>query len=243
MSEREVHRALSSEARKETLKLLYKRPHAVEEIAEKLNLQPITIRHHIQMLDEAGLLDSFEERTGSAGRPKIFYKIAKSLPTTAFPSRRYLYFSKALVNYFLHEFGTKKTYEMIAQVGGEMGRETATYLETTNDIQEWTPETFASVYVSRYLEEMGTEPEIVEKTDKKVVFKTHNCIFFELSQEMPDLMCDVLHCEFHRALSQAMNKNIETVQTSCMGHGDGHCEQVFEWVNENKKSTDLKRTK
>jgi len=236
MSKREIHRALSSEAREETLKLLYKRPHVIEEIAEKLNLQPVTVRHHIQALQEAGFLESYEERSGSAGRPRTYYKLAKSLPTLTFPARRYLQLSKAVISFLLREYGKKKGYEMMAQLGYEMGASTAKYLETTYNIKDWTPDEFAKVFVEGYLQEVGAEPEVAEKTDKKVVFRTHNCIFFELSQEMPDLMCDVLHNEFHRALQETMSGDIKGVQTSCMGHGDGCCEQVFEWVFKNKKA-------
>ena len=235
MSEREVHRALSSEARAETLKLLYKRPHVIEEIAEKLKLQPVTVRHHIQALQEAGFLETYEERSGLAGRPKTYYKLAKSLPTLTFPARRYLYLSKTLISFFLREHGKKKGFEMMAELGSEMGADTAKYLKTTYAIKEWTPNEFAKVFVEGYLQEIGAEPEVVEKTDKRVVYRTHNCVFFELSQEMPDLMCDVLHNEFHHALQETMSGNIQNVQTSCMGHGDGCCEQVFEWVFKNKK--------
>jgi len=237
--EREVHRALSSNARVETLKLLYKRPHDIDEIAKKLNLQPVTMRHHILALQEAGLLESYEERTGAAGRPKTYYKIAKTLPNVSFPARRYLYFSKGIIHTLIHELGQEKACEMLAQVGQEMGRETVKYLETAHSIKAWTPKEFAEVFVEKNLQEMGVEPEIVEKTDKKVVYRTHNCVFFELSQELPNLMCDVLHSEFHQSLSKAMNKNTKIVQTKCMGHGEACCEQVFEWITGKQISNDL----
>lgn len=235
LSKLEVLRALSSDARLEILKLLYRKPHDIEELAEKLKLRPVTIRHHIQSLQEAGLLEYYEERTGSAGRPKTLYKIAKSLPTITFPARRYLDLSNALVNFLLRKFGKKKAYEMMAEVGRELGRETVKYLEEANNVKEWTPEEFVNVFVEKYLQEIGTEPEIIEKTDNKVVFSTHNCLFFELSQEMPDLMCDVIHNEFHRALFETMGNNLKGIQTSCMGHGDHSCEQIVEWTS-NKKS-------
>ena len=62
-SKRKVHHALSSDARAETLEFLYKKPRDVEEIAKKLKLQSTTVRHHIEALLEAGLLESYEERT------------------------------------------------------------------------------------------------------------------------------------------------------------------------------------
>lgn len=237
MSKLEILRALSSDARLEILKLLYRKPHDIEELAKELKLRPVTIRHHIQSLQEAGLLDYYEKRTGSAGRPKTLYKIGKSLPLVTFPERRYLYFSKALINFFLCKFGKKKAHEMMAEVGREMGRETVKFLESAYDVTEWPPKEFEDVFVEKYLREAGSEPEITEKTANRVVFRIHNCIFFELSQEMPDLMCDVLHKEFHQAVGEAMSINIKSIQTSCMGHGDKSCEQVVKWKSKKKNAT------
>ncbi len=228
-SKRKVHHALSSDARAETLQLLYKKPHDIEEIAKKLKLQPVTVRHHIQALLEAGLLESYEERTGSAGRPKVYYKISKTPPIVSFPARRYQDFSRYLVLYIVKKFGKKKSAEMMTELAQEMGRETVKYLQATNNIAEWTPENFTKLYVNKYLQEMGAEPELIEKTDNKVVFRTHNCLFYELSQELPDLMCDIIHHEFNASFYQNMGENIQNTQTSCMGHGEQCCEQVLEW--------------
>lgn len=231
MTEDEIHSALSSVKRKETLTLLYKKPYSIEELAEKLGIQPITMRHHIKALQKAGFLESFEERSGSAGRPKVYYKLAQTLPTVSFPKRQYLHFSKALINILLSELGPQKTYLVIAKTGREMGRQTMEYLETTNNIKEWTPETFAKVYVEGYLQDLGAEPEVLEQSKKKVVFRTRNCVLYELSQELPDLMCDTLHVELHKAVSEAMGKTIRVLQTNCMGHGDYCCGQSFEWMS------------
>ena len=230
-TKRKIHHALSSDPRAEALELLYKKPHDVNEIAKKLKLRPVTVRHHIQALLEAGLLETFEERTGSAGRPKVYYKIAKSPPTVTFPARRYQDLSKYFITYLLKKFGKKKTFEMMTELGQEMGRDTVKWLQAThNIITEWTPDDFANVFVNRYLQEMGAEPELIEKTDNKVVFRTYNCLFYELSQKLPDLICDVIHHSFNESCYKNMGGNIRSLQTKCMGHGDECCEQVLEWM-------------
>ncbi len=241
MSEREVHRALSSEARVEMLKLVYVKPHSIEEIAEGLKLQPVTIRHHIQTLLEAGLLESFEERSGSAGRPKTLYKVAKTLPVITFPARRYLDFSKAMVNIVLTTWGKTKTDKVLGQVGHEMGIQTTKSLEEMYRVKEWTPDAFAEFCIGQYLQEVGTRPEIVTKTKDKIVYRTHNCVFYELAQQMPGLMCDVLHNKFHQALLEAMGNNIKGIQTTCMGHGDSYCEHIVEWTTTSKKKSSAKK--
>ncbi|MFQ6068130.1 MAG: ArsR family transcriptional regulator [Candidatus Bathyarchaeia archaeon] len=99
MSETEAYaRALSSTSRVEILKLLYKKSFSVEEIAKELGLKPITIRHHLQYLSEAGLIEAFEKREGSVGRPKVYYKVTKTPQTFSFPKRYYLRLSRFLIN-------------------------------------------------------------------------------------------------------------------------------------------------
>jgi predicted ArsR family transcriptional regulator len=121
IAEREMYRALSSKARVEIIKLLYRKPRDIEELAKKLELQPVTIRHHIQFLQEAGLLESVEQRSGAAGRPKTCYKLIKPLPTIAFPERRYLIFSSLLLDSMINLVGKDKVAEVLSSIGKSMG--------------------------------------------------------------------------------------------------------------------------
>ena len=230
-------RALSSDVRLEILKLLYQRPRDIDDLATNyLKLQPVTVRHHIHFLQEAGLLESYEERTGLAGRPKTYYRISKGLPSVSFPARRYFDLSKAMLNTLFRDLGEKKTIEVLTDVGSEMGTETAKYLAKTNNITKWTPKEFAEIFIEKYLKEAGAEPEIIENSNGRVVYRMHNCLFYELAQETPNLMCDVLHHNFHSSLVKAMNDNFKDTQTSCMGHGANCCEHIVEWVPRKKKT-------
>lgn len=226
--------------RLEILKLIYQKPRDIEDLATCLKLQPITVRHHIQFLQEAGLLESYEARTGSAGRPKTYYSIAKGLPTLTFPARRYFDLSKTMIDSLLRNVGEQKAIEILADVGDEMGAETVKYIEATHRVTKWTPKEFAEFFVQKYLQEAGAEPEIIEKSDSRVVYRMHNCLFYELSQQTPCLMCDVLHRHFHNTLVKAMSNNFEDTQTSCMGHGAICCEHVVEWVAEKNEKMPIK---
>lgn len=226
----EVYRALASKSRADILKLMYKKAHSIEELAEKLKLQPITVRHHIQSLMEAGLLESYEQRSGKSGRPTNYYRIAKSLPLVNFPERRYLMLSSFLVDAIAHNIGEQKTKEMIAKAGYQMGKDTVRALEKKHGVKEWSPKNLADIFLKGFLEENGAEPEIISESDKRVVYRLHNCIFSELSLQNPSLFCDVLHKRFHQGVCAAMGKNIKDSQRTCMGHGDSFCEHVIEWA-------------
>ena len=233
----DVIRALSSDVRLEILRVLYQKPRDIEDLANCLKLQPITVRHHIQYLQEAGVLESYEKRTGSAGRPKTYYRIAKRLPLVTFPARRYFDLSKAMLNSLVRNLGEQKAIDILSDIGVELGRETVKYLTAVHNLTKWTLKEFSDIFIEKYLQEAGAEPEIIEKNKSRVVYRMHNCLFYELSQEMPNLFCDALHYQFHQSLVKAMNPNFKDTQTSCMGHGASCCEHIVELL---QKETPIK---
>jgi len=227
--EAEAYRALSSKSRIDILKLLYRKSMPVEEIAEKLGLQPITIRHHLQSLVEAGFIEAFEERAGSVGRPKIFYKMVKEPPIVSFPKRRYMTLTNFMITTLQSILGTDRTTKVLRKVGFDMGENTIKRLESENAIKEWTLRTFEQLFIKDYLEEAGTEPEIVKTTDNKIVYRLYNCMFFELAVKMPEVMCDVLHESFHDGVASALGKGVKINRVTCMAKGDTYCEHSCEW--------------
>lgn len=231
VTETEAYQALSSKSRRDILKLLYRKSMSVEEIAAQMGLQPITIRHHLQSLEEAGFIEAYEERTGSVGRPKIYYKMVKEPPLVGFPKRRYLMLSSSLINTLQLLLGANKTKKILKNAGLDMGENTARRLESEHEIREWTPKAYEQFFVRGYLQDVGAEPEIVESSDKKIVYRLHNCLFFELSVKMPDIMCDVLHESFHEGLVKAMRKEMKINRHTCMAKGDPYCEHSCEWIS------------
>ena len=111
-----------------------------------------------------------------------------------------------------------------------MGKDVVRDLESRNRIKEWGTKEYVDLFIKNYLEESGAEPEIVEVTDKKIIYRLHNCLFFELALKMPDMMCDVIHETFHEGVHEAMAKNVKTTRVTCMGKGDDYCEHICEWA-------------
>lgn len=229
MIEAEAYRALSSKSRLDILKLLYRKPMSVEEIAQKLSLQPITIRHHLQSLVEAGFIEAIEERAGSVGRPKIHYKMVKEPRLVSYPKRRYLMLSSFIVNTLRFMLGETQAKKILRQAGLEMGANTTKRLETEHDIREWSLKAYDRFFVKDYLEKMGSEPETVEVTDRKIVYRLHNCLFFEMAVKMPEIMCDTVHESFHEGLIKTMGKEATINRLTCMSKGDQYCEHSIEW--------------
>jgi len=229
LSKREAYQALSSKSRLEILKLLYKKSLSVEEIAGSLRLQPITVRHHLQSLDDAGFIEAREERSGSVGRPRVYYKIVKTPEIISFPRRHYLTLSNFLINTSRFTVGAKNANKLLKRVGKDMGEDAIKKIASEYKVENWSSKEYQEFFIEKYLEEAGAEPEIIEATAKKVVYRLHNCLFLELAIKMPEVMCDILHESFHEGVAKVMGKDIKVSRVTCMGKGDAYCEHVCEW--------------
>lgn len=231
LNESVLHRALASTSRMQILRLLYRGPASVEEIAKKLNLQTITIRHHLQALMEAGILECHEQRSGTAGRPRAYYNIVKAPASTSFPKRQYQILSESLINTLLEEIGIDRTKALLKKIGIGMGEAAVRSLESAHNIKSWSLKDYAKYLVGEFLQEEGAEPETLEATNDKITYRLHNCLFQELSVKLPEIMCDTLHESFHEGVSKAIGKGLKIDRVTCMGHGDAYCEHVCKWSN------------
>jgi predicted ArsR family transcriptional regulator len=227
--EAEAYRALSSRSRLEILRLLYRNSLSVEQIAQKLGLQPITVRHHLQSLVESGFVEAIEERAGSVGRPKIFYRLVKEPPLVSYPRRGYLVLNNFILTTMRSVLGENQTKKLLRKVGLDMGENAAKRLTTEYDVRTWTPKIFEELFIQDYLEKMGSEPEIVNVSEKAITYRVHNCPFFEMAIKTPEFVCDVLHESFHEGLTKTMNKDIKVSHQTCMAKGEPHCELTVEW--------------
>lgn len=236
MSEKKAYEALSSVSRLQILKLLHKKPLSVDEIAKLVNLQPITVRHHLKSLEDAGFVESYEEKKGAVGRPKVYYQIAKEPTVVGYPKRRYLTLSNFMIKTLQLLIGSKRASKLLGRVGKNMGESVIREIESKHDVKEWSSEAFRDFFVNGYLEEAGAEPEIVKSDKNQIVFRVHNCLFLELAVKMPEMMCEVLHDSFHEGVANAMGGNVKITRLTCKGHGDPYCEHKCEWLTSSKEN-------
>jgi predicted ArsR family transcriptional regulator len=185
---------------------------------------------------EAGIIECHEERSGTAGRPRAYYNIAKTTPSTSFPKRQYQILSESLINGMIEEFGISRTKALLKKIGTSMGETAVRMLESQHNIKSWSPRDYETLLVRGYFEEEGAEPELLQTTSDRVVYRLHNCLFQELSTKMPEIMCDVLHESFHDGVSKAIGKDLKISRATCMGHGDPYCEHVSVWTHAPKKT-------
>lgn len=226
----EAHRALSNRARLEIVKLLYRSPMTVKEISKKIKLQPITVRHHLRLLEEAGLVSQREVRTGSAGRPSVKYELTKVKPPVAFPMRQYFALLNLLIKAIKLTLSEKEAIEVFRKAGFEMGLTAVKKLEAKYDVSEWSLDTFKQYFIEKCLEELGCEPEVVKIGKSAIVYRLHNCIFFELALEEPEITCNVIHSSFNDGVSKRLGGIAKITMSKCLALGDPYCEHVCRWL-------------
>jgi predicted hydrocarbon binding protein len=137
--------------------------------------------------------------------------------------------SNFIVSTLRYVLGEDQAKKILKKAGVEMGENTAKRLESEHEIKDWSIKSYEEFFVKDYLEKVGAEPEIIEVNDKKIVYRLHNCLFFEMAVKMPEIMCDVLHEGFHEGLARAMGKNVRVDRLTCMSKGDPYCEHSCEW--------------
>ena len=151
MSDRRAYEALSSTSRLEILRLLRKKHLSVDEIAELINLQPISVRHHLQSLEDAGFIESYEKKSGTVGRPKIYYHTPAEPKVVGYPKRRYLTLSNFVIRTLPKFIGSERTLKLLKRVGKNMGKNVIKEIESR-------PYHFEQATVDYAINKLGISP-------------------------------------------------------------------------------------
>lgn len=189
------------------LNLLKERGQAtVEELAEALGLAPITVRHHLAILEKDNLIASSTER-GGVGRPYYIYQLT-SEAEELFPKRYHLLAERLLAEL--------KDMADGAQLQGALER-------IAKDIAGRFP---AGEFEAKSIPEklnvlvdlLAEEGFLVRwhRVGDEYVLKEYSCPYYYVSQRHPE----VCHLDLH-LISSLLNANVE--RRTCMVHGDEAC--------------------
>lgn len=198
-----VHRALSQDTRVRLLRALTAAdtPLGARELAEQVDLHLTTVRAHLEVLREAGLVESEPETRTAPGRPRVLYRAtAAGAPRKAEgPAREvdgpaceaegrpreaegYRLLAEMLVSHLAHTAG-----DPVAQ-GAAAGRVWGEHLTDR-------PRPFADVgpdearrRVAGLFDRLGFEPELDEDGTRLLLWR---CPFLEVAQRHPDVVCSV----------------------------------------------------
>jgi predicted ArsR family transcriptional regulator len=194
--------------RQEILSILREEKQAtVEDLAQRLELTPMTIRHHLNVLQAQNLVVASKvRRSKKVGRPRLVYTLTEAADDL-FP-QGYGDLARHLVTEVKESVGTQETEALFRRVAERVAEEAPAPAEgqSFEDRLE---------QVADFLEEQGFLSRW-EKTDEGYVLTNVNCPYRQVSQQHEEVC--ILDTELIKNLV-----GVEPQRVSSMKAGDAAC--------------------
>lgn len=189
----------------------------INELAEAVEINPISVRHHIARLEAEGLVSSEEERHG-VGRPRRMYFLTEK-GREQFPTR-YIRLTLRLLEQLKESLPAPLVERLFTQVAVEMASAYRSEAEGLSMAQRLE-------LVQRLLTNEGFNVEI-EKKDDAYVIREANCPYYHVGQNHPEV------CSVDQTLISTILE-VPAHKVQCMLHGDTYCTYVIpsELIEEN----------
>jgi DeoR family suf operon transcriptional repressor len=181
----------------------------INELAEAVDINPISVRHHIARLEAEALVNSEEERHG-VGRPRRMYFLTEK-GREQFPTR-YIRLTLRLLEQLKESLPAPVVERLFTQIAVEMAsgyRDEAEGLSVEQRLE----------LVQRLLTSEGFSVE-VEKKDDTYLIRESNCPYFHVGQNHPEV------CSVDQTLISTILE-VPAQKIQCMLHGDAHCTYVI----------------
>lgn len=180
----------------------------VNDLAEAVDINPISVRHHLNKLEAEGLVHSYEERHG-VGRPRRLYRLTES-GRELFPTR-YL----RLTTRLLFQLKDQLPPAMINELFSQMAKDIAADYEES--LKGLTLEEKLDL-IKRLLSQEGFAVEW-EKQGDNYLIREISCPYLQVSQVHPEV------CAVDQTLISTL-LSLPAEKVRCVLNGDAHCTYV-----------------
>ena len=199
--------------RQEILEILkIERTATVEDLAARLELTPMTIRHHLNVLQAQNLVSATKvRRSQKVGRPRLIYALTEAADQL-FP-QNYGDLARRIVTELKETVGKDETRALLRRVAGRLAKQAPppaagqSFEDRLNQ-------------VARFLEGQGLLTRW-QKTDQGYVFINANCPYRKVAQEHGET------CELDIALIRELLK-VEPKRLTTEGQEDQACSYLLE---------------
>jgi predicted ArsR family transcriptional regulator len=188
--------------------LLVRKRCTILELAEAVNINPISVRHHINRLEAENLVTSEEERHG-VGRPRRLYFLTEA-GLECFPSR-YLRLTLRL----LEQLKDTMPQPMVSQLFTQMAEDVAA--EYRSQVEGLDMEQRLDL-VAGLLRNEGFLVEWEQKGSDYHIREV-SCPYFHIGQSHPEV------CTVDQTLISTM-LSVPAEKVKCLLNGDAHCTYV-----------------
>lgn len=200
------YRAMADPVRRRLLRLLEDAggPCDVERLSRAVELHPNTVRGHLEILQQAGLVETQSQSRQSPGRPRLLYM--RSEESSEASAGGYRLLAEMLTT------TVKSSGQNPAEMARAAGREWGEYLSEHLPPGQTVPPDEAVDRIGQLLEDIGFEPR-AHQDDDSTVFDLVDCPFRELARDHPDVICS-LHLGLLQGAAEAMGDTavIEALQ-------------------------------
>jgi predicted ArsR family transcriptional regulator len=177
----------------------------INELAQAVDINPISVRHHITKLQSEGLVNSTEERHG-VGRPRRVYFLTEQ-GRERFP-QRYLRLTLRL----LEQLKETMPQEMVDKLFTQMAEDLAK--EYKDELDELPIEERLDL-VMELLTNEGFTIDWEQRGDTYQIQET-SCPYFHVGQDHPEV------CKIDQTLISTI-LDVPTQKIKCKLNGDAHC--------------------
>ncbi|MBT3322484.1 MAG: ArsR family transcriptional regulator [Anaerolineae bacterium] len=206
-----------AKTRDKILHALLRKPRStINDLADAVEINPISVRHHLNNLQAGGLIDSEEERHG-VGRPRLVYTLTDE-GSEKFPTR-YLRLTSRLLKQLKETLPNPMVRELFSQVAVNLAEEYKDQLVDL-DIEERLD------VVKMLLREEGFTVEW-EKDEKKYLIHEISCPYQKVGESHPEI------CSMDQTLISKMLA-LPAEQVQCILSGDDRCTYLVDPENLSK---------
>lgn len=185
--------------------LLFRERCTILELAEIVEINPISVRHHITKLEAEGLVTSDEERHG-VGRPRRMYFLTER-GREHFPTR-YIRLTLLLLEQLKESVPSSFIKGLFTQIAEDMAsdyRSEVVGLSVEKRLE----------LIKRLLAQEGFTVEVEKKGDFYQI-RESNCPYYHVGQDHPEV------CSVDQTLISTLLE-IPAQKVQCLLHGDAHC--------------------
>ena len=190
--------------------LLKKHRCSIVELADAVEINPISVRHHISKLQADGLVASEEERHG-VGRPRQVFFLTEA-GMEEFPTR-YLRLTIRLLEQLKENLPQQMVDKLFSQMAADLVQE---YAQTANQEDMSIEERLE--FVNDLLQDEGFDLEW-EKRDDQYFIREVSCPYLHVGQSHPEI------CVIDQTLISTVLE-LPTEKVKCILDGDNHCTYV-----------------
>ena len=177
----------------------------INDLADSVDINPISVRHHISRLEAEGLVTSAEERHG-VGRPRRLYFLTEK-GRERFPSR-YIRLPLRLLQQLKENLPQPMVAKLFTQMAKDLAEE---YAYEVSDLSM--PERLQ--LVQQLLSAEGFQIEWEQKGEE-FLLREINCPYYHIGQNHPEV------CAIDQTLIATL-LGMPTTKVQCMLNGDAHC--------------------